>query len=47
MPLSSLPKEQKEKLGITDNLLRISIGLENSDDFIEDINQALIKAVSI
>ena len=35
-----VPEEQKEKLGITDCLLRMSVGLENPDDIIADLEQA-------
>lgn len=37
----SMPKEHREKVGITDNLIRLSVGLENIDDLIEDLSQAL------
>jgi cystathionine beta-lyase/cystathionine gamma-synthase len=37
----SMPKEHREEAGITDDLIRLSIGLENIDDLIEDLNQAL------
>lgn len=33
--------ETKARLGITDTLLRLSVGLENADDLIEDLKQAL------
>jgi cystathionine gamma-synthase len=33
--------EDREKLGITDSLLRMSVGLENADDLIADLEQAL------
>jgi methionine-gamma-lyase len=36
-------KKQKEQSGITDNLIRISVGIENSKDIVEDIDQALSK----
>ena len=32
---------QEEKLGITEALLRISVGIENSSDLIQDLDQAL------
>lgn len=35
------PKELRDKLGITDTLLRLSIGIEDVDDLIEDLEQAL------
>ncbi len=40
-----VPEEQKEKLGITDRLLRLSVGIENPDDIIMDLKQALESAV--
>ena len=40
----SVPDQRKQELGITDNLVRISIGVENADDLIADFDQAL-KAV--
>ncbi|MEM0232826.1 MAG: cystathionine gamma-synthase family protein [Candidatus Nezhaarchaeales archaeon] len=44
-PVSSshkdVPREEREKLGITESLIRISIGLEDLNDLIEDIDQAL------
>lgn len=37
----SVPDERKAQLGITDNLVRISIGVEDPDDLIADFDQAL------
>lgn len=37
----SVPDERKQALGITDNLVRISIGVEDADDLIADFAQAL------
>jgi len=37
----SVPDERKAQLGITDNLVRISIGIEDADDLIADFGQAL------
>src|SRR4051812_10409877 len=37
----SVPAERKQALGITDNLVRISIGVEDPDDLIADFDQAL------
>jgi methionine-gamma-lyase len=37
----SVPPERKAKLGITENLVRISIGIEDPDDLIADFEQAL------
>lgn len=36
-----VPEEERRKMGITDGLIRISIGLEDVEDIIEDLNQAL------
>lgn len=41
-----LNKEQLKKAGITDDTVRLSIGIEDADDLIEDIEQALNKAVN-
>src|SRR5687768_4777419 len=37
----SVPDERKQALGITDNLVRVSIGVEDADDLIADFDQAL------
>ncbi len=37
----SVPQERKDALGISDNLVRISVGVENADDLIADMRQAL------
>lgn len=39
-----VPDDQLESVGITPGLVRISVGLENADDIIADIEQALAKA---
>lgn len=39
----SVPDERKAALGITDNLVRVSIGIEDPDDLIADFDQALAK----
>ena len=41
MSHASMPKEHRDKVGITDELIRLSVGLENIDDLIEDLHQAL------
>ncbi len=43
MTHSGVPKETRDRLGISDALIRISVGIENSDDLIEDLKQALEK----
>jgi len=42
-----IPKASREKMGITENMLRMSVGLENIDDLIEDINEALQKIETV
>jgi methionine-gamma-lyase len=37
----SVPKEEKEKYGITDGLIRMNVGIENLQDILNDLNQAL------
>ncbi|HQX95833.1 MAG: aminotransferase class I/II-fold pyridoxal phosphate-dependent enzyme [Chitinophagaceae bacterium] len=37
----SVPKEEKEKYGITDGLIRMNVGIENLTDIIADLDQAL------
>lgn len=41
MSHASMTPEHRKKVGITENLIRLSIGLENVDDLIEDLEQAL------
>jgi len=41
MSHASMPKDYREKIGITDGLIRLSVGLENIDDLVEDLGQAL------
>ncbi|MFB4475612.1 PLP-dependent transferase, partial [Oceanobacillus caeni] len=41
MTHASIPKERREELGITDGLIRLSVGIEDSEDLIEDLEQAL------
>lgn len=38
---AQIPKDIKKRLGITDTLLRLSVGIENIDDLIEDLENAL------
>lgn len=37
----SVPKEQRERYGITDGLIRMSVGMENIEDILNDLDQAL------
>ena len=43
MTHASIPKEERIKTGITDSLLRLSVGIEDESDLIEDLRQALDK----
>ena len=40
---SGVPKETRDRMGVTDALIRISVGIENADDLIADLEQALAK----
>jgi len=42
MTHASIPKEEREKAGVVDNLLRLSVGVEDIDDLIDDLKQALV-----
>lgn len=41
MTHASVPKDQREKLGISDGLIRLSVGIEDVDDLIADLGAAL------
>ena len=41
MTHASVPKEQREKLGVTDSLVRISVGVEDLRDLTDDLKTAL------
>jgi len=43
MTHASIPKEVREQLGIYDNLIRLSVGIEDSDDLIKDLELAFSK----
>ena len=43
MTHASIPKEERIKSGLTDSLIRLSVGIEDADDLIEDIAIALEK----
>lgn len=44
MTHASIPKEERIKNGLSDSLIRLSIGVEDAEDLIEDLQQALSKA---
>ena len=41
MTHASIPKEEREKSGVVDGLIRLSVGIEDSQDLIEDLEQAI------
>ncbi len=41
MTHGSIPREQRERRGITDGLLRLSVGIEDPDDLVDDLRHAL------
>ena len=41
MTHASIPKEEREKTGVKDSLIRLSVGVEDSEDLIADLTQAL------
>ncbi len=41
MTHASIPKEARDAVGVTDNLLRLSVGVEDIEDLLEDLKQAL------
>lgn len=41
MTHASIPKQRRAELGITDGLVRVSVGLEDAEDLIEDLTEAL------
>ena len=41
MTHASIPKEEREKTGVVDSLIRLSVGIEDAEDIIADLKQAL------
>jgi cystathionine beta-lyase len=41
MTHASIPKEEREKTGVVDSLIRLSVGIEDEEDLIDDLKQAL------
>jgi len=41
MTHASVPKEDRERVGVTDSLIRLSVGIEDADDLVTDLSQAL------
>jgi len=42
MTHASIPQAERERVGVTDSLLRLSVGIEDIDDLLEDLKTALI-----
>ena len=41
MTHASIPKEEREKAGVVDSLLRLSVGVEDLTDLMDDLKRAL------
>lgn len=41
MTHASVPKDEKDKMGLTESLVRFSVGIEDIEDLIDDVNQAV------
>ena len=41
MTHASIPKIEREKSGLSDSLIRLSVGIEDSEDLINDLAQAI------
>jgi len=41
MTHASIPKEEREKVGLSDSLIRLSVGIEDIDDLLADLKQAI------
>ena len=41
MSHGALSSEERARLGVTDNLVRLSVGIEDSEDLLEDLDQGL------
>jgi cystathionine beta-lyase/cystathionine gamma-synthase len=41
MTHAAIPREQREARGVTDGLLRLSVGIEDAQDLISDLDQAI------
>ena len=44
MTHASVPKEMRDRMGVSDGLLRLSVGIEEVEDLIDDLDRALKKA---
>jgi cystathionine beta-lyase/cystathionine gamma-synthase len=44
MTHAGVPREERLRAGVTDSLVRLSVGIEDAEDIIADLDQALEKA---
>ena len=44
MTHASIPYEVRQKVGITDGLIRLSVGIESIDDILADLDQAIAES---
>lgn len=47
MTHAGIPKDEREKAGVWDDLIRLSCGVEDGEDLVKDVEQALKKAVAV
>ena len=47
MTHASIPREQRLSVGLTDSLIRLSVGVEDGEDLVKDLENALVKAVEM
>ncbi len=47
MTHASVPREMRESMGLTDSLVRLSVGVEDPDDLIADLDRALTAASKV
>ncbi len=41
MTHESIPEDKRKEIGISDDLVRLSVGVEDAEDLLEDLKQAL------
>ncbi|MEM9526573.1 MAG: PLP-dependent transferase, partial [Bacteroidota bacterium] len=47
MTHASIPREQRLSVGLTDSLIRLSVGVEDAEDLVKDLEAALAAAVAV
>jgi cystathionine beta-lyase/cystathionine gamma-synthase len=45
MTHAAIPREERMKAGLSDSLIRLSVGLEDAKDLVRDLDQAIKKAL--